>query len=136
MPEPGRTLGGPLRCRHPFPCTAISSQLLPTLRENSPRGKAREIYVLASSKLNRSGCHLCQCNAPSGVWVGPRQGVGFLPPPAHLTCSLFLSSLCSASPLSWSRKCYLVREADVGRKNETKTDSDQSHMFLNHFLFL
>lgn len=100
------------------------------------RGKAKEIYVLASSKLNRSVCHLCHCNAPSGVRVGPRRGVGVLPPSAHSTCSLFLSSLCSAFPLSWSRKCYLVREADVGRKNKTKTDSDQSHMFLNHFLFL
>lgn len=120
-----------------------------------PAGKFCKTCFLPGSAQSQGKRNVCPCvpqahrewlsplplqRAIWGSGWGRGQGIGFLPPLDRLTltCSLFCLfclPFISHPLLLLSSKFYVVREAYVCWKNKNKTDSAQSHMFLNHFCF-
>ena len=150
----GRTPGGALSPVPPPPTPAtclprqppLVSCFLPCRKilQGLPPGRlcseAKEVYVLAAPKPVRSVCLPYTAALLLGIWVGHRV------PSTTWSLNDFTFPLFSQlhfpfipPPPLPSSKFYLMREVCVCREKnqiETKTDSDQSHMFLNHFLFL
>lgn len=120
----------------------------PSKQENSARlvpSKARTLYCPWISQSHQELHHPHNSSALSGGLgdaKGRAQGSSDLE--IILTLLLFLSSLCSTSPLSFascspipSRKHYLVREECVQEKQtkQNKNDFDQSHLYASKLFF-